>query len=174
MRLRLTGATAGLAVGVTLAVTSASALGAYLYSRHHYESLLASARATALMQGELIRAGLEHQMLENRRDLIRQMVEGVSTDPARKGSDFQPGFILGQKARSPAGLSDFLVWTHHPNIPQRTWLVAPMLLADPKLVYGPAGLNQVWITLGVLPAALSQRDPGTADLSEIQNPLFPL
>ena len=78
MRLRLTGATAGLAVGVTLAVTSASALGAYLYSRHHYESLLASARATALMQGELIRAGLEHQMLENDRSLVERMIQSFA------------------------------------------------------------------------------------------------
>ena len=78
MRLRLTGATAGLAVGVTLAVTSASALGAYLYSRHHFESLLASARATALMQGELIRAGLEHQMLENDRSLVERMIESFA------------------------------------------------------------------------------------------------
>jgi PAS domain S-box-containing protein len=78
MRLRLTGATAGLAVGVTLAVTSASALGAYLYSRHHFDSLLASARATALMQGELIRAGLEHQMLENDRSLIERMVQSFA------------------------------------------------------------------------------------------------
>ena len=77
MRLRLTGATAGLAVGVTLAVTSASALGAYLYSRHHYESLLASARATALMQGELIRliseAGFEALERDNLYNVYAQV-----------------------------------------------------------------------------------------------------
>ena len=37
--------------------------------------MLASARATALMQGELIRAGLEHQMLENDRSLIERMIQ---------------------------------------------------------------------------------------------------
>ncbi|MGE5126693.1 MAG: sensor histidine kinase [Betaproteobacteria bacterium] len=74
MRLRLSSTTAGLAVGVTAAVVSASALGAYLYARHHLDSLLATARATALSQGELIRAALEHQMLENDRSLIERMI----------------------------------------------------------------------------------------------------
>ncbi len=76
MRLRLTSTTAGLAVGVTAAVVSASALGAYLYARHHFDSLLATARATALTQGELIRAALEHQMLENDRSLVERMIRG--------------------------------------------------------------------------------------------------
>jgi PAS domain S-box-containing protein len=79
MKLRLTGTTAGLVVGVALAVTSASALATYLYSRHHFGSLLANARETALTQGELIRAGLEHQMLENDRSLIEQMIKGFAS-----------------------------------------------------------------------------------------------
>jgi PAS domain S-box-containing protein len=76
LRLRLSSTTAGLAIGVTAAVVSASALGAYLYARHHLDSLLATARATALSQGELIRAALEHQMLENDRSLIERMIHG--------------------------------------------------------------------------------------------------
>ena len=71
----MTSTTAGLAVGVTAAVASASALGAYLYSRHHLDSLLATARSTALTQGELIRAGLEHEMLENDRSLVERMIQ---------------------------------------------------------------------------------------------------
>jgi PAS domain S-box-containing protein len=72
----LTSTTVGLAVGITAAVAAASAVGAALYSRHHTETLYATARETALAQGELIRAGLEHQMLENDRSLIAKMVEG--------------------------------------------------------------------------------------------------
>ncbi len=73
---RLTSTTVGLAVGITAAVATASAIGAALYSRHHTETLLETARETALAQGELIRAGLEHQMMENDRSLIAKMVEG--------------------------------------------------------------------------------------------------
>ena len=63
MRFRLASMTGGLAVGVTAAVAIACAVGTYLYSIHHFKTLLAGARATALTQGELIRAALEHQML---------------------------------------------------------------------------------------------------------------
>jgi len=72
----LTSTTVGLAVGITAAVALASAVGAALYSRHHTQTLYETARETALAQGELIRAGLEHQMLENDRSLIAKMVEG--------------------------------------------------------------------------------------------------
>jgi len=75
MRIRLAGMTGGLAVGVTTAVAIACAAGTYLYSIHHFNTLLAGARATALTQGELIRAGLEHQMLENDRTLIERMIQ---------------------------------------------------------------------------------------------------
>ena len=68
-------ATAGLAVGVTAAVVLACAGGAYLYSQHHMQSLLATARATALAEGDLIRVALEHQMIENDRTLIAKMIE---------------------------------------------------------------------------------------------------
>jgi len=71
---RLTRMTAGLAVGITLAVAAACAAGAYLYSQHHFNALLQAARGTALTEGELIREALEHQMMENDRSLIARMV----------------------------------------------------------------------------------------------------
>ena len=81
MRFRLAGMTGGLAVGVTAAVAIACAVGTYLYSIHHFKTLLAGARATALTQGELIRAGLEHQMLENDRTLIERMIQTFGNEP---------------------------------------------------------------------------------------------
>ena len=72
---RLTSTTVGLAVGITVAVTAASAAGAYLYSVQHSRTLLETARETALAQGDLIRAALEHQMIENDRSLIGRMIE---------------------------------------------------------------------------------------------------
>jgi PAS domain S-box-containing protein len=81
MRFRLKSMTAGLAVGVTAAVGIACAVGTWLYSVHHFKTLLAGARATALTQGELIRAGLEHQMLENDRTLIERMVRSFGNEP---------------------------------------------------------------------------------------------
>ncbi|MGO9257694.1 MAG: hypothetical protein ACLQU1_15485 [Bryobacteraceae bacterium] len=88
--------TVGLAVGVTAAVVLACAGGAYLYSKHHMRSLLETARATALAEGDLIRVALEHQRIENDRTLIAKMMESfrkqswlerlvlVSTDPGRQ------------------------------------------------------------------------------------------
>ena len=67
--------TVGLAVGVTAAVVLACAGGAFLYSKHHMRSLLETARATALAEGDLIRVALEHQMIENDRTLIAKMME---------------------------------------------------------------------------------------------------
>jgi PAS domain S-box-containing protein len=67
--------TVGLAVGVTAAVVVACTAAAYIYSKHHFQSLLENARASALAQGELIRVALEHQMIENDRTLIAGMVE---------------------------------------------------------------------------------------------------
>ena len=74
-RPRLTRMTAGLAVGITVAVAAASTAGAYLYSTHHFNALLQATRATALTEGELIREALEHQMMENDRSLIARMVQ---------------------------------------------------------------------------------------------------
>jgi PAS domain S-box-containing protein len=67
--------TIGLAVGVTAAVVLACAVGAYLFSKHHMNSLLETARSTALAEGDLIRVALEHQMIENDRTLIAGMID---------------------------------------------------------------------------------------------------
>lgn len=75
MRPRLTSMTAGLAIGITAAVALACAVGAYFYSVHHFDALLENERATALAQGELMRAALEHQMIENDRTLIATLVK---------------------------------------------------------------------------------------------------
>jgi PAS domain S-box-containing protein len=73
--------TVGLAVGVTAAVAAACAAGAYVYSLHHFDSLLATSRTTALAEGELIRAALEHQMMENDRSLIARMIQTFGSQP---------------------------------------------------------------------------------------------
>ena len=61
----------------------ASAGGAYLYSKHHMRSLLATAQTTALAEGDLIRVALEHQMIENDRTLIAAMIEQFPQTGAR-------------------------------------------------------------------------------------------
>ncbi len=75
MKLRFASMTVGLAVGVTAAVVVASAGSAYLYSKHHMRSLLATAQTNALAEGNLIRVALEHQMIENDRTLIAAMID---------------------------------------------------------------------------------------------------
>jgi hypothetical protein len=62
MRLRLTSMTAGLAAGITAAVAVACAVGAYFYSAHHFRTLIASEKTTALAQGEIMRAALDKMM----------------------------------------------------------------------------------------------------------------
>jgi HAMP domain-containing protein len=81
MTRRLTSMTAGLAAGIVAAVVVACAAGAYFYSRHHVRTLMAGERATALARGELMRAALEHQMMENDRSLIARMVESFGKEP---------------------------------------------------------------------------------------------
>ncbi len=78
---RLRSVTAGLAVGVTAAVMIASAAGAYFYSVHHFRTLLENERTIALGQGELMRVALEHQMMENDRSLIAQLVASFGREP---------------------------------------------------------------------------------------------
>jgi two-component system phosphate regulon sensor histidine kinase PhoR len=73
--------TLGLALGVTGTVALAFAVGAYFYSHRHYQTLLDTARATALAQGHLILAALEHQMIENDRTLIERMVKTFGREP---------------------------------------------------------------------------------------------
>lgn len=84
MRPRL-GTTAALAAGITLAVGAACAAGAYLYSRRHYQTLLDSARGTALAQAELIRTALEHEMVTRDRTLIGGMVRAFGAEPGVAG-----------------------------------------------------------------------------------------
>jgi PAS domain S-box-containing protein len=81
MRRRLTSMTAGLAVGITAAVVVACAAGAWLYSRHHFRTLIANERSMALAQGEIMRTALEHQMMENDRSLIADMVQSFGREP---------------------------------------------------------------------------------------------
>jgi PAS domain S-box-containing protein len=71
----------GLAVGITAAVSLACATGALLYSRHHFAALLERERQAALGKGELMRAALEHQMIENDRSLISQVVQRIGREP---------------------------------------------------------------------------------------------
>jgi len=75
MKLRFASMTVGLALGVTAAVVVACTVAAYIFSVHHFQSLLETAHNTALAEGELIRTALEHQMVGNDRTLIAQMVE---------------------------------------------------------------------------------------------------
>jgi len=111
MKLRFASMTVGLALGVTAAVVVACAAAAYVYSVHHFKSVLEMARTNALAEGELIRTALEHQMMENDRTLMAQMIErfgkqarveqlvlldrnGVerySSAPLAHGEDFQIG-----------------------------------------------------------------------------------
>ncbi|HWR50638.1 MAG TPA: ATP-binding protein [Bryobacteraceae bacterium] len=81
MKLRFASMTVGLAAGVTAAVAVACAAGAYVYSTHHFQTLIETARTTAVAEGELIRVALEHQMIENDRTLIARMIESFSRQP---------------------------------------------------------------------------------------------
>src|SRR5512146_2653542 len=75
MKLRFASMTVGLALSVTAAVVIACSVAAYMYSTHHFKTLLEMERTNALAEGELIRTALEHQMLGNDRSLIAQMIE---------------------------------------------------------------------------------------------------
>jgi PAS domain S-box-containing protein len=82
---RLSSMTAGLALGISLAVAAACAIGAYLYSQRHVRTLLDLTESAALSQAELIRAALEHGMVEEDRTLIRRMVRSFSDHPEVTG-----------------------------------------------------------------------------------------
>ena len=75
MKLRSASMTVVLALGITVAVVIACTAASYVYSVHHFQSLLETARHTALAEGDLIRVALEHQMMENDRTLIAGMIE---------------------------------------------------------------------------------------------------
>ena len=75
MKLQSASMTVVLALGITVAVVIACSTVAYIYSVHHFQSLLETARHTALAEGDLIRVALEHQMIENDRTLIAKMID---------------------------------------------------------------------------------------------------
>lgn len=81
MKLRLNKMAAGLTLGVTAAVMVACGLGAWLYSLHHFDTLMEMTRRSSLAQSELIRTALEHQMMENDRTLIARMIESFGRQP---------------------------------------------------------------------------------------------
>ncbi len=82
MKARLTRTTVGLAIGITVTVSTVLAASAFFYSRHHFQSLLETARESSVAQGELIRVALEHQMIENDRTLIAQMIQSFGGQPS--------------------------------------------------------------------------------------------
>ena len=75
MKLRSVSMSVVLALGITVAVVIACTTASYFYSVHHFQSLLDTARHTALAEGDLIRVALEHQMIENDRTLIAKMID---------------------------------------------------------------------------------------------------
>jgi two-component system sensor histidine kinase AtoS len=81
MRLRLTSTAAALTIGITSVVVIAVGAGGFVYSAHHVDELVARDRALARAQGELMRAALEHQMIENDRTLIGEMVRTFGREP---------------------------------------------------------------------------------------------
>lgn len=111
MQLRFASMTLGLTLGVTVAVVGACTAAAYVYSVHHFNSILELARTNALTEGELIHTALEHAMLNNDRPLIAQMMDGFgkqarveqlvlldrdgvpkySSLPVKNGEDFRIG-----------------------------------------------------------------------------------
>jgi signal transduction histidine kinase/HAMP domain-containing protein len=105
MNLRMTRMTAGLAFGTALAVVVACGLGTYLYSHRHFQTLLRTARGMALSQSELIKVALEHQMMENDRSLIDQMIQSFGKEPGvaavvlldREGQARYSSVPLGEK-----------------------------------------------------------------------------
>jgi PAS domain S-box-containing protein len=77
----LTGATLGVPLAVTAIVIVACTAVGYLYSAHHFDGLLESARGSARAEAELIRAALEHEMMDNDRTLVGRMVESFGRQP---------------------------------------------------------------------------------------------
>jgi PAS domain S-box-containing protein len=99
--------TAGLAIGITLAVGAAGAAGAYLYSVRHTRSLLEGAKAMARSQGELIQAALEHQMMEDDRTLIARMIESFGRQPNVERVVLLDRSGTVRYASAPAAATDF-------------------------------------------------------------------
>jgi PAS domain S-box-containing protein len=107
MKLHFASMTAGMAAGVTAVVVIACAGGAYVYSQHHMESLLETARSTALAEGDLIRVALEHQMMENDRTLIGRMVESFGRQSRVEGLTILDRTGKERYATAPSQPGDF-------------------------------------------------------------------
>jgi len=56
----------------------------YFLASQYFQSALDLKRNETYLQGHVIAIALEHQMLENKRDLIKKMIEGFSNDPKSK------------------------------------------------------------------------------------------
>jgi PAS domain S-box-containing protein len=69
---------------VSVLVLGALLPAGYFAARQHYESSLDLKRRETYLQDNVIAIALESQMLEDRRDLIRRMIDGFSTDPHLK------------------------------------------------------------------------------------------
>jgi PAS domain S-box-containing protein len=68
-------------LGISIAVILLGGLGAgfYLVYQHYWDQVLDLNRSHALIETRLIRTALAHQMLQNDRSLIREMVQGYAT-----------------------------------------------------------------------------------------------
>jgi PAS domain S-box-containing protein len=69
---------------VTALVVALLVPAVYFVSREYYDSSLDLKRRETAFQGRVIALALQHQMLENKRELIREMISGFSTDPSVK------------------------------------------------------------------------------------------
>jgi PAS domain S-box-containing protein len=85
MGARVGSLTAGVAIGITLAVAGVCGTGVYVYSQRHYDALLDAARDSALARAELIRTALEHGMVRQDRTLIAPMVQAFGGEPGVAG-----------------------------------------------------------------------------------------
>jgi PAS domain S-box-containing protein len=56
----------------------------YFAASQHFQSALELKRSETSVQGRVIAIALEHQMLENKRDLLRKMIDGFSSNPRLK------------------------------------------------------------------------------------------
>jgi PAS domain S-box-containing protein len=71
-------------VFVSVLVLGALLPAGYLAAKHYYQSSLDLKRNETYRQDKIIAIALEYQMLEDRRDLISEMIDGFSSDPKLK------------------------------------------------------------------------------------------
>jgi len=69
-----------LAGGVTASVVFAVGAASVLFVRHHEQHAIEQARSSAEVHSNLIQLALEHQMIEDERELVRKMVVGFGQD----------------------------------------------------------------------------------------------